>query len=243
MTIVDLGPVPDGSTTLSGYLARPDGPGPWPGVVAIHEVWGLDDVIRRHADRLARAGYLTLAPDLFSDGGPRRCIVSTFRALRRGQGHPLHDIEAARTYLARHPDCTGKVGVIGFCMGGGFALLVANRGFDVAADNYGILPRDLPAAVTGACPIVASYGGRGPERASARTVPKLVAALEEAGVPHDVKRYPEAGHSFLNDIAVGPKLLQPLLKVTRTGPEPASAADAWTRIEAFFGTYLRDTTR
>ncbi|MGO4435989.1 dienelactone hydrolase family protein, partial [Paenarthrobacter sp. RAF9] len=73
-----------GSSALQGYLAEPDGVGPFPGVVMIHEAFGLDDVMRRNADRLAAAGYLTLAVDLYSDGGPRRCLVATMRAMLAG---------------------------------------------------------------------------------------------------------------------------------------------------------------
>jgi carboxymethylenebutenolidase len=122
----------------------------------IHEVFGLDDVMRRHADRLAGLGYLTLAVDLYSAGGTARCLVSTMRAMLKGQGRAFADISAAREHLAESPDCTGKIGVIGFCMGGGFALLSASSGYAAAAVNYGQLPRDLDTAFTGACPIVAA---------------------------------------------------------------------------------------
>ncbi|MBE7190475.1 dienelactone hydrolase family protein, partial [Jatrophihabitans endophyticus] len=136
MPDVDLGPVEGGSGNLRAYVATPAGRGPWPGVVAIHEVFGLDDQLRRQADRLAAAGYLTVGPDLFSDGGMRRCVVSTLRALTAGRGKPMADIEAARNFLTGDHRCTGKIGIIGFCMGGGFALATANIGFDAAAANY-----------------------------------------------------------------------------------------------------------
>ncbi len=226
-----------GSQPLNGYLARPAGDGPWPGVVMVHEIFGLDDVMRRQADRLAQAGYLTVAPDLYSVGGARRCLVSTMRAMTAGTGRAFADVEAAKAALRESGDCTGKIGIIGFCMGGAFALLSAPRGYDVAAPNYAFLPKDLDAAVAGACPVVASYGGRDVGLRGAAA--KLDDALTRAGVVHDVKEYAHAGHGFLNDAPAGPKVLQPLMKVAHVGPEPKSAADAWRRIEAFFSEYLR----
>src|SRR6476659_5175441 len=142
----------DVSQPLRGYLASPAGIGPRPAVVMIHEIFGLDEVMRGHADRLAGFGYLTLAVDLFSAGSTARCLVATMTAMMRGRGRAFADICAARDYLAGSPDCTGKIGVIGFCIGGGFALLTANNGFHAAAINYGQLPRHLDEAVAGPFP-------------------------------------------------------------------------------------------
>ena len=233
-----------GSYPLTAYLARPDGDGPWPGVVMVHEAFGLDDVMLRLADRIAAAGYLTLAVDLYSAGGARRCLVSTMRAMIKGEGRAFADIETGRQWLLDSPDCTGKLGVIGFCMGGGFALVVAGRGFDsaesgyeVAAVNYGQLPKDLDATLSNACPIVASYGAR--DRTMKGATTKLDSFLTKADVAHDVKEYASAGHAFLNDAEVGPRVLRPILKaVTGMGPDPIAAADAWQRIEAFFADHL-----
>ena len=233
----DLAAARHGSQPLRGYLASPAGTGPWPAVVMIHEIFGLDEVMRGHADRLAGFGYLTLAVDLFSAGSTARCLVATMTAMMRGRGRAFADISAAHDYLAGSPDCTGKIGVIGFCIGGGFALLTANNGFDAAAVNYGQLPRHLDEKVVGACPIVGNYGGRDPSlRGAAR---RLDAALDNAGVTHDVKEYPAASHAFLNDAEAGPRALRPLLRVAGIGPEPDSAKDAWNRIEKFFATHLR----
>lgn len=228
-----------GSASLHGYLAVPDGAGPWPGVVMVHEAFGLDEVMRRHADRLAAMGYLTLAVDLYSAGGPARCLLSTMRAMLKGQGRAFVDIEAARRQLAGSAQCSGRVGVIGFCMGGGFALLAARTGFDAAAVNYGALPKDLDAAVAGACPVVGSYGEA--DRTLKGAAAELDRALTDAGVEHDVKEYPGAGHSFLNDAANGPRALRPLLRVSGIGPEPVAAADAWARIDSFFASHLQHT--
>jgi carboxymethylenebutenolidase len=238
-TTVDLsGPdaVPGSSPHLNGYLARPTGDGPWPGVVVMFEAFGLDDQMRRHADRLARLGYLTLVPDLYRDGGARRCLVATMRSAMSGRGRAHRDIETARLFLAGHPDSTGTVGSIGFCLGGSFALLSARTGFAAAAVNYGRLPKDVAAALAGACPIVGSYGGHDPgNRGAALT---LADALERAGIVHDVREYPDAGHSFLNEGPNGPRLLRVLLERTGAGPHPRSAQDAWVRIDQFFATHL-----
>jgi carboxymethylenebutenolidase len=239
MTDIDLSDLAAGhagSRELRGYLATPTSPGPWPAVVMIHELFGLDDAMRGHADRLAGLGYLTLAVDLFSVGGARRCLVSTMRTMIRGHGRAFGDIAAAREYLAGSSDCTGKIGILGFCMGGGFALLSAGDGYNAASVNYGQLPRDLDETLSGACPIVGSYGGR--DRTLRGAAERLDAALEKAGVIHDVKEYPAAGHAFLNDSEIGPRALRPLLRVAGMVPEPESAKDAWDRIGQFFATHL-----
>jgi len=236
MPDISLGTVARGSAGLKAYLAVPPGPGPWPAVVAIHEAFGLDDVLRRQCDRLAGAGYLVLGPDLFSDGGAKRCVVGTFKALGTGKGKAFADIEAARRWLLDRDACTGKVGVIGFCMGGGFALVTSTRGFHASAANYGPVPLHAERALSGACPIVASYGRNDPMMlGQARRLEKTLTGL---GVEHDVKAYPSAGHSFLNDAPNGPTPLRPLMRVARIGPQPEAAADAWARIEAFFAKHL-----
>ncbi len=240
MTMIDLErstSVGGTSLGLTAYVARPTTSGPWPAVVVVHEAFGVDDVMRRQADRLAAAGYLAVLPDLFSDGGTRRCLKATFTALRRGEGAAFRDIEAARSWAVAQQDCTGRVGVIGFCMGGAFALMVAaGHGFAVSAVNYGVLPSDPDVALARACPIVGSYGGR--DRPLKGSAAKLDAALERQGVPHDVKEYPKAGHSFLNDGPVGPGWMRPVMKVFNIGPEPGSAKAAWVRIEAYFAEHL-----
>ena len=226
-----------GSDPLHGYLFTPEGAGPWPGLVLIHEIFGFDEAMRRHAERLAEAGCLTLAVDLFSTGGTLRCLISTMRAMTRQQGRPFLDVDAARRWLAGSPDCTGRIGSIGFCMGGGFALLTADTGFEAAAVNYGQLPKDLDAAVQGSCPIVASYGAR--DNTQRHAAARLESALTRAGIEHDVVEYPNAGHAFLNDTEVGPRPLRPIFRVMGIKPDPASAPNAWRRIEAFLASHLQ----
>lgn len=105
----------------------PDGSGPWPSGVALHE--GLADDVRQHTDRFAGAGFVAVAPDLYTAGGAPRCI----RTLMRRRETTFEDIDAVRRWLAGRDDYTGRVGVAGFCIGGGFALLAATRGFHASA--------------------------------------------------------------------------------------------------------------
>ncbi|TFC90753.1 dienelactone hydrolase family protein [Cryobacterium sp. TMT3-29-2] len=232
-----LPPAPGGSTGLMAVLGIPAGTGPWPAVVLVHEAFGLNDVMRRQVERMAAAGYLALMPDLFTEGGARKCLTRTFRALQAGEGRAFADIESARRFLIDRDDCTGAAGVLGFCMGGGFALAAATRGFDAASVNYGRLPKQLDDALAGACPIVGSFGATDTSlRGAAAT---LEASATRLGIAHDVKEYPGAGHAFLNDAESGPVALRFLLKrILGAGPNPVAAADAWQRIEAFFGEHL-----
>jgi carboxymethylenebutenolidase len=222
--------VPGG--TLGAYLATPAGPGPWPGVVVVHEVFGLTDDIRRQADRFAAAGYIALAPDLFGWGNTVRCLVATMRTMFTGHGRALDDIQSARTFLAQRTDCTGRVGVIGFCVGGGLAVLVSPAGFDVAAPNYGDVPKEAERILAGACPMVASYGGK--DRRLKGTAGRLDAALTGLGVDHDVKEYPDAAHGFLFKHTGRAAVTEPLL----VRYDAAAADDAWRRIFAFFERHL-----
>lgn len=214
------------------HLALPTTPGPWPGVVVIHEAFGLDDNLRAHADHLAELGYLALAVDLFEGKKARRCLVSAFRQIAAGSGPMLDIIDAGRRGLAARDDCTGSVGVMGFCMGGAFALIAAPTGFDAASVNYGRLPKDLDATLAGACPIVASYGGA--DKSLRQAAPKLEAALTRLDIPHDVKEYPGATHAFMNE-RPAPWFLQKLIGITH---DPAASADTWDRVDHFFTEHL-----
>ena len=221
----------------AAYLAVPvSSPGPWPGVVVIHEAFGLNADIRGHADRLAALGYLALAPDLLDGRFWLRCIRGMFKQLQAGSGPAFDALDACREWLAERTDCTGKTGVIGFCMGGGFALLCAPRGrYAAASVNYGVLPVDAETVLAGSCPIVASYGGR--DLMGSEVPERLEAALTALGVPHDVKLYPAAGHSFMSP---KPAPMAPLVALARLSYDKEAAEDAWQRIFAFLGQYLRD---
>jgi carboxymethylenebutenolidase len=229
--------IPTADGTIGGYLTEPEQErAPWPGVVVVHDAMGVGGDIRAITDRFGTAGYLAVAPDLYSRGGLVRCVRTVFRQLLAGSGRAHDDIDAARTLLTDRADCTGKVGVVGFCMGGGFALLAAARDFDASAPYYGPLPDSL-SILDGACPVVASFGARDRMPGMRGAAAKLDAALTEYDVPHDVHEYPDVGHSFANRVAPGP--LNTLLKVAGISYDHTASEDAWRRVLAFFATHLR----
>ena len=228
---------PADSRELRAYMASPRGDGPWPGVVVVMDALGMSDDIRLQADRLAAEGYLAFAPDLYSGRGIR-CVVATLKASRSGTGEAYEDIEGARRWLSERVDCTGRIGIIGFCMGGGFALLSAPRyDFAAASVNYGEVPSDAAERLAGACPIVASYGKR--DRTLPHRAERLENALTALNIEHDVKEYPDVGHEFMNRINTGP-LLGPATKFIRMNYDHRSAEDSWRRILDFFDAHVRD---
>jgi carboxymethylenebutenolidase len=229
MTTIQID-TPDGP--IDALLNLPQGQGPWPGVVVIHDILGYGRDKESINERIARAGYVALTPNLYSRGGRIRCITRVMRELMTQRGRALDDILAARDHLQALPECTGRIGIAGFCMGGQFALVMSPKGFGASAPFYGTpVPRNISKTLEGACPIVASFGGRDPLGRGAPD--RLREATAAKQIPTDIKVYPGVGHSFANNIPG-----QPLLRITGFGYDEAATEDAWSRVFAFFGEHL-----
>jgi len=217
---------PSGSRTLAGYFARPEGNGPTPGVLVIHEIFGLNENIKEIARRFANEGYAALAVDLFAGRNRILCMFSLFAGMRNNStGHGgIRDLRAALDFLGQQPgvDPT-RLGAVGYCLGGGLAIALAcadNR-LKAIAPYYGMNPRPI-AAVERACPVVGSYPAKDFTAKSGRV---LEAELERFQIPHDIKIYQGAGHSFFND--------------TLPAAYNADAAlDSWERVKTFFKEYV-----
>src|SRR5216684_3786130 len=237
MTTSDISfPAADGHPMRAAFAAPNDG-AKHPGVIVIHEILGLNDDIRRITGKVADLGYAALAPDLYDGPGSRFiCIARTLMTLNRGEGAAYKDLDAARKYLQQQPgvDST-RIGVIGFCMGGGFALMYAARApLGVAATFDGDVPKTTE-QLRGVCPVLGGYGGQ--DRLFAGQGRRLENLLTEMGVDHDIKVYEDAGHSFMSRNS---GLLPWIGKIGPMKAEynPEAAEDSWQRIEAFFGRHL-----
>ena len=207
------------------YYARPEGAGPFPGVIVIHEIHGLNDNIREVARRFAGAGYAALAVDLFAGRNRTLCMARIMSTLVAGslKNASLDELKASLDWLsARSEVDAARVGAIGFCMGGSFAIFWAcvDQRLQVIAPFYAVNPRPIE-ATRRMCPVVGSYPDKDFTTEPGR---KLDVALTAASVQHDIKIYPNTKHSFFNDQGVT--------------YDPAASADAWSRIMAYFSERL-----
>lgn len=219
-------------TTIRGYAAMPRSTSAkTPGVVVVQHIWGVDAQIRDVVRRFAKAGYVTVAPNLYerfnAPSGDNATDYKPFHAIaaKLDRDQLRGDVVAAATWIREHAGVDAdhrppKIGVTGFCMGGGIALSVAaaTRAFDACAMWYGSVTNEYAEQLK--IPLLGSFGGRDTS-IPADGVRDFQAHLK---VPNDIKIYPEAGHAFFDD--------------TRPSYVPTAAADAWSRTLAWFAKYL-----
>ena len=228
--------------TINAYYARPLGPGPFPGIVAIHHMPGWDEWYREATRKLAHHGYATLSPNLYFRNG-HGTPEDVAAAVRAAGGVPddqaVGDIEGAMHFLRSQPYSNGKVGVWGTCSGGRHAYLAACRlqGFDAVIDCWGggvvmdegdltpnrpVAPLDYTAGLS--CPLLGIFG-QDDHSPTPEQVAIQEAALIEYGKDFDFHMYPDAGHGFFY--------------YHRPNYRQAQAVDGWQKMFAFFETHLR----
>lgn len=217
-----------GDETVKGFLALPASGGRHPGIVMIHEYWGLNDWIKGNAQKLADQGYVVLAVDLFRGG-----VATTpgdaqelMRALPKDRA--VRDLQAAFAFLAARPDVDNtRIGSIGWCMGGGYSFQVAIHEPTLAACvvNYGAPPTDPADIAAIHAPILGNFGA-----GDMGITPANVHAFEQAAIAAhksvDLKEYDGAGHGFENPN-------------NTAAYRPDAAADAWNRIMTFLAQQLK----
>ncbi len=220
---------PSGPETVHGLLYAPAGGGAakHPAIVVIHEWWGLNDWVKEQAADFAAHGYVALAVDLYR--GQVANDAETAHELSRGvpQDRGIRDLKAAEAYLSSRKDVDRtRIGAIGWCMGGGYALAfaVADPHLKAVVANYGPPPTDPASLAQIHAAILGNYGGldKGIPPAS---VESFAADLKKLGKSVDVKIYPDAGHAFENSN-------------NKTGYRPEDAADAKSRYLHFFAREL-----
>jgi carboxymethylenebutenolidase len=230
-----------GGDALHAYLARPLGPGPFPGVVMMHHIPGWDEYNREMARRFAHHGYVAICPNLYErDGhGTPEDVAAMVRAAGGvADAQVVGDAEGARAYLAGLPYFNGKAGVIGTCSGGRHTYLVAcqTTSFDAAVDCWGgrvvmgpddlnektpVAPIDMTADLS--CPLLGLFGNDDQSPTPAQ-VDQHEEALKEHGKDYEFHRYDGAGHGFMYHHTAMYR--------------PESAMDAWDKIFEFYGRHL-----
>jgi carboxymethylenebutenolidase len=219
---------PANGGTGQGYLALPKGPGPHRAVIVIQEWWGLNEHIKDVARRFAAEGYVALAPDLYHGAVADEPDEARKLVMQLQIPEATKEMAGAATYLAGRDDIApGKVGVIGFCVGGSLALMLAANSPQVGAvaSFYGgrELPEDQLRKI--GAPVLAIFGaedhGIPPERHAS-----LDQTLNDMNLKHAIYVYPGAPHAFFND-------------TNKEGYRPLAAQDAWARTLAWFDSYLK----
>ncbi len=231
----------EGGEPMRALLTLPEGEAPaagWPLILAIHDAFGFSDDIRRIARRFAENGYAALAPAVYDGAGaPFLCVVRTFRDLQARKGAAFERIEAARAHAAALPEIDGeRLGITGFCMGGGFAIFFAARGgLKVCAPYYGDTPSRAE-QLRDVCPVVAGFGAL--DKPFAKQGERLERHLSELGVPHDVKIYPDVGHAYMNNF--DSSAMASIMRRTpmHAGYDQEASEDSWRRMVDFFGKHL-----
>jgi carboxymethylenebutenolidase len=214
---------PSNGTTTPGYLARPEGDGPFPGVIVIQEWWGLNDNIKDIANRFAREGFAAFAPDLYHGEVTAEPDVAQKKMMALDMPRASRELVQATEHLAAQPFIQGRgIGATGFCMGGGLALTLATDTplIRAVAPFYGGNPEPIDKVQNLQGPVFAIYAENdawiGPPVREA-----LKQALTEHGKKHEIKVYPGTHHGFFND--------------TRAEVhDKGASADAWAKTLALF---------
>lgn len=219
---------------MPAYITRPSDSGKRPSLLFIYEACGLSEEMQRVANDFASAGYAVMVPDLFSRGSWFSCVRQCIHDIKAGAGPNVQDLLDARQWLSTRdfvdPD---HIAVIGFCMGGGFALILAKTGlFYVAAPFYGQAPDRLD----GACPIVASYGAR--DKPTAPEIEKIRSEVNRLNIPNDLKLYPDVGHNFMNNAPNRVLGFLSSISPVHGGYNAEAAADARQRVLTFLKTHM-----
>jgi carboxymethylenebutenolidase len=218
-------PAGDGAPATPAFACLPKGA--TRGVVVIHEIFGRQPEIDRVVERFAAAGYAAVAPDLFHRGR-FACLRDVFRTMQTGDGVSVRQGRNARAWLCAESGVVeDKVGLIGFCFGGGY-VLAAGAGWAAVSSNYGYVPSTR--ALTGIGPVIACYGGL--DR-SLRDMPHVLKRrLERHGVEPEIHVFPNAGHSFLTDgdHPIGRMLFRRMA----LGDYPTERELGWDKIFDFF---------